>query len=545
MSEKIILGNLITLDDAVPHAEAAAIRDGIIVKVGTEQEVRSAVSEAAEVLDFKGQWVYPSFLEPHSHGTLAGQRAIGQADLTKVFPTDYEKYAQIIKQFIEEHPEKNLYVAAGWSEDGTPIDHSYLDAIISDKPLIMNTTGAHSCLLNQKAMDVFGINDASVEKYGTALVHVGSDGHPDGYVCEEPAIKLLASIPTTVEDIKEYLLNWQQTVLSKGMAAVADASVEMPAPLALEAYKQLADEGKLVVRHYAYLLCPDNCEDPAAVAETIAEKAKKYSSEYFKIIGIKVFLDGVIEAHTGWLLEDYVDQPGYHGLERFNDPEKMTKLIVEAEKRGLSVHAHSEGDGATHFMLNCIEKAQEITKNKDQRNVLAHLHLVSDEDIKKMADTHSIAAVPPLWTMYAPGIGDQEIAYIGQERFDNNYPIKSFVDSGAKIVFHSDYPISPNMDASMSVFMAITRGVGNFGPEIFEKTRHNVKECINSRQSLEALTGAVAYAWHEEDRMGSITPGKLANFAVADTDLLDGDIMTYPFAKILATIVDGNVVYMA
>lgn len=543
MMEKLILGNVITMDDSLPRADAIAVRDGIIVKVGTEAEARAAVSDAAEVIDYTGKWVYPGFLEPHTHGMLAGQRAVGQADLSKIIPADYEQYKQVIKEFIESHPGKDMYMAAGWNEDGTYLDHSYLDAILPDKPLIMNTAGGHSCLLNKKAMERFGFDDASVEKYGTALVHVDAEGHPDGYICEEPAIKLLGCLPSTLEDIKAYLLNWQEFALSHGFTGVADAGVELLSPLTIEAYKELADEGKLVVRHYGYLLAADNTADPAALAAEVAQKAEKYNSEYFKVVGIKAFLDGVIEAHTGWLLEDYNDQPGYRGVQRFNDPDKMVELLVSAQKHGLSVHVHSEGDGATHFMLDCIEKAQAITGDKDQRNVLAHLHVVDPEDIRRMGDTHSIPAVAPLWTPVVEGEIEQELAYIGQERSDDSYPIKSFVDCGAKIVFHSDYPITHSIDIPASVFMANTRAIPGTTGEEFEQSKRNTKESIGCKDSLLAVTQNVAYAWGEEDRMGTITPGKLANLTVVDNDLLDGDVMTFYGSEILATIVDGNVVY--
>lgn len=543
MSEKIILGNIITVDENMPKAEAVAVKDGIIVKAGNEAEARAAVSSSAEVLDYSGQWVYPGFMDAHTHGMFAGLRAVGQADLSHVYPVDYDKYAEIIKQFIKDNPQKEIYVAAGWTEDGTHVDYKYLDGICSDKPLIMNTTGGHSCLLNSKALEKFGFDDSSVEKFGTDLVHVGPDGHPNGYICEGPAIKLIGDLPNTLEDVKEYILGWQEMALSHGLTAVGDAGVELMSPLVNEAYKELQDEGKLLMRTYGYLMTVDHPENPTAESERIAKMAKELNGEYYKVVGIKAFLDGVIEAHTGWLLEDYSDQPGYRGVERFNNPDKMVELLVSAQKNGLSVHVHTDGDGSTRFMLDCIKKAQEITGDKDQRNVLAHLHLVSPEDIKKMADTCSIAAVAPLWTMAIAGVCDQEIAYIGQERFDNNYPIKSFVDAGATIVFHSDYPISQNYDIPLSIFMANTRGVTAFGLDKFEETRHNTKEGINCTDALKACTINVAYTWRQEDRLGSITPGKVANFAVVDADFIDGDIMQFPEAKIIATIVDGNVVY--
>lgn len=543
--EKIILGNIITMDEAKPRAEAVAIKNGFIVAVGSEDEVRKSVSESAEVMDYKGQFVYPGFLESHTHGMLAGQRSIGQASLTGIIPADYDKYAEIMKKFIEENPDKEVYVAAGWLEDGTEVDYTYLDGILKDKPLIMNTDGGHSSLLNSKAMEKYGINDEAVKKYGKDLVRVGKDGHPNGYICEEPAIQLLGKLPASLEEIKEYLLEWQNIALKYGITAAADAGVELLSPLALQAYKELQDEGKLVLRTSAFLLVDDNLADPAGKVNSVVKQAKELNGEYFKVVGLKAFLDGVIEAHTGWLIDDYSDEAGYHGIERFNDTEKMVKLITEAQKNKLSVHVHCIGDGAARFMLDCIEKAEKITGDKDQRNMMAHLQVVAGEEIKKMGETNTIAIVAPLWTPSFPGEVDQEIIYIGKERSDNTYPIKSFVDAGAKIAFHSDYPISPTINIPESIFYAETRGSLVLGREYFESTIRNKKEAISRQESLEAVTKNVAYAWHQEDKMGSIATGKLANFAVSDKDFLECDTFELHEAAIIATIVDGNVVYKA
>ena len=539
-NEKIILGNIITMDDSMPKAEAVAIRDGYIVSVGSEAEVRSTVSESATVLNYKGKSVYPGFMEPHAHGMLAGQRAIGQADLFQVGATDYKKYEKVIKKFIKDNPDAEVYVAAGWIEDGTPIDHTYLDNIIMDKPLIMNTDGGHSSLLNTKAMEVFGFDDEAVKEYGTDRIHVDENGHPNGYVCEEPAIDLLKKLPASLSDIKEYILEWQNIALSEGITTVGDAGVDLLSELAIQAYKELQDEGKLQIRTYGYLLAEDNLPDPAGKVQEAVKLSKELNGEYFKIIGFKAFLDGVTEAHTSWVLDDYSDTPGYKGVQRFNDKEKMVDLLVESQKNGLSLQVHSIGDGASRFMLDCIEESQKITGDNDQRNILSHLELVSPEDIQKMADTNSIAAVAPLWTPAFPSetyISD----YIGKDRYDNTYPIKSFFEKGAKVVFHSDYPISPDIDIPLASFVAQNRWTteNNYGRE----TTRNEKEAIDRKQSLEAVTTNVAYALHEENRMGSITPGKLANFTVLDKDFLECTAIDVSKAKVLATIIDGNVVY--
>lgn len=543
-AEKIIIGNIITMDEKTPTAEAVAVKDGVIVAVGNKDFVKKFVSDSAETLHYEGRYVYPGFMENHAHGMLAGQRAIGQANLLEIYPrVDYEEYKRIITTFIQKNPNKEVYVAAGWAEDGTPVDHTYLDGIESNKPLIMNTSGGHSCLLNKKAMEKYGIDDAAVTQWGTDRIHVGADGHPNGYVCEEPAIDILKKIPVTLSEIKDYLLKWQEIAFAQGITATGDAGIDMLSPLAFQAYKELQQSGKLKLRTYAYLVAEDNLSDPAGKALDVANKAKEANGKYFKIIGLKAFIDGVIEAHTAWLLDDYSDKSGYKGVARFNDTEKMKNLIVEAQNHGLSVHVHSEGDQGTQFMLNCIEQAQNITGNRDQRNAISHLHLVADSDIQRFADTNTIAVVPPQWVAAAPGLIEQEEAFIGQTRSDNTFPIKSFIDKGAKTVFHSDYPISPSIDAPETILMATTRGTSKLGWDKFEQTKRNTKEAITRQQSLEALTTNIAYAWHEENRLGSITAGKIANFTVMDTDFLTCGERELPDAKVMATIVDGDVVF--
>lgn len=544
MKQTLIIGNIITMDEKRPTAEAAVVKDGVFVYIGSIDEAKEIAGADANVLDYSGKYIYPGFLEAHCHGYLAGDRAIGQADLTQTLETNYAKYREIIKDFIERNPQREIYMAAGWIENDEKVTKEYLDEICPDKPLIMNTGGGHSMLLNSKALEWAGIDKEYAKRFSPDEVRVDENGEPDGYVCEGPVFEIMPKIPKTLEDAKDFLMAWQEIAFRTGYTAVADAGVELVDPGAKQAYYELEKEGKLKLRTFAYLMVPENPADPKAEIARVAKDRAKYSNEYFHVVGVKTFLDGVIEAHTGWQLDDYLDQPGYHGLERFNDHDKMVKLITEADKEGLSVHVHSIGNGATRFMLDCIEDAEKITGDMDQRNVLAHLNYVTDEDIKRMGATGSIPAVPPLWTAKIPGLTDIEIAYVGKELSENSYPIKSFYDVGANVVFHSDYPVSPMMDIKLSIYMAEKRSCpeGSLGIETFP---NNVKEAITREQSLRALTINVARAWRQEDRLGSIEFGKVANMTVYDCDFLNDDIEKVAQANIVATIVDGEEVFKA
>ena len=544
MKETIILGNIITMDEKRPFAKAALVKDGVFAYIGGAETAKQLAAPDAQVLDYGENYIYPGFLESHCHSYLAGDRSIGQANLAQVGLPDYAKYREIIKEYIKKNPQREFYMASGWVENDEHVTKAYLDEICADKILLMQTGGGHSMLLNSKALEWAGIDAAYAKRMGYDLVHVDESGEPDGYICEAPVFELYPKLPTTLENAKDYLLAWQDMAFANGYTAVADAGVEVTNSIATKAFYDLEQEGKLKLRTYAYLMCPDNPADPKAEVARIAADRAKYSGEYFHVIGVKTFLDGVTEAHTAWQNQDYLDQPGYHGNERFNDHDKMVELIAAADAEGLSVHVHSEGGGATHFMLGCIEDAEKITGDMDQRNVLAHLHFVTDEDIRRMAATGSVPAVPPLWTAEIPGFYDIEVSYVGKELAEKSYPIKSFFDAGAYPVFHSDYPVSPSFSIPHSIYMAETRALPkSFGIEA--ETQHNIKEAITREQSLRALTINVAYAWHQEHRLGSIEFGKIANMTVYDCDFLHDDIEKVAEAKLVATVVDGEEVYKA
>lgn len=538
--KKLILGNIITIDPSNPKAQAIVVNNGKIEYVGNKEEAIKLCGSEKEVLDYSNNYIYPGFIEPHCHGVFAGYRAVGQANLP-VDRIDYDEYSQIIKKYIEDYPNKQYYLIAGWNEDERELDHTFLDDIYNEKPVIMNSAGGHSCLLNTKAIELLKVNKDVVKEYGVERVHVDKDGNPTGYICEEAAVKLLKILAPNYEEAIEYALAWQDIALSKGYTACGDAGAELIYTDSPKVYADLEKQNKLKLRTYSYSLIQDNEENASKAVEEILEKKKQLDGEYFKTIGAKVFLDGVSEARTSWTVDDYDDEKGYTGVRRFNNEERMINLINECSKYNLPVHAHSEGDGATRFFLNCIKKSQETTHNLDQRNVVAHLHYVQKEDFENMAKTGSIAAVAPLWTAKFPGAYEKEVASFGQKRADSSYPIKSFIDAGATIVFHSDYPISPILDISRSIYKASLRAL----PEKElggMATQRGKEECISRIDSLKALTINGAYCLKQEKIMGSIEKNKLANFAVFDSNFLDDDLETIIKAKHIATIVDGNAV---
>lgn len=539
----LLLGDVVTMDPENPRAEAVVVEDGIITFVGSQEEARKMCNDKTIVKDYGKACIYPGFLESHAHGIGAAARSL-QANLSDVNAKDgavMDDFVQAMKKYIEENPGLPIYKGAGWTPKEKDPTAAMLDAICPDVPMLLNTEDGHSMWLNTAAMKQFGIDANAVKKYGTDCVRVDKDGNPTGYLSETPAIELMKKSSISKEEAKAGLLKWQEKAFGAGFTAVTDAALFIVTPHAAEAYQELCDEGKWKLRTYAVHTIEENVPDEKldSALNAILDLHNKYNGEYFKVTGTKVFMDGVIEAHTGWLEEEYSDQPGYFGLKRCPEVSRVAKIVAFNNKNGMLVHFHAIGDGATRVVLDGIAQAAKETDVKDGRNAVAHLQIVKPDEIRMFGEYNVIPVVAPLWTPKEPVLYEYTVQFIGKDRAESQYPIKSFIDAGCKVNFHSDYPVSPAMDAPKSLYTAVLRTRQDLGPE----RAHNLSEAITREQALEAMTTNVAYSWREENRMGSITPGKIANFVVYDVDFLKADMDAIWDAKLINTIVDGKVVY--
>ncbi|MCQ2530422.1 MAG: amidohydrolase [Lachnospiraceae bacterium] len=538
-AEKLILGNIITLEDDLPFASAMTVVDGRIQYIGDAETAKGFCSDATEIKDYGEGYIFPGFLEAHAHGMGAGKRALGGATLES--GNSYEDYQKLFKAYVDRTPGKAFYFGSGWSlKEGFPTK-KLLDDVCPDTPAAIQSIDGHSMIVNTKCMEVFDIDGDYAKACQPGEVETDEEGNPTGLLHETPAMGILGKIPESIEDLKAGILYWQNFAFSKGYTAATEAGTNLVSPLQNQAYKELAEEGKLKLRTYAYYSVNDNTDTPEADAEEAFHFAQANDSEYFRTVGLKVFIDGVIEAHTAWMLDGYNDMPDYHGVQRFNDKEKMVRLIKAASKYNMGVHTHSIGDGSTKFVLDCIEEAQKEIRGTDQRNVICHLQIVDEKDYQRFADTETTALVFPLFAPKLPGYFPQEVDYVGEEKAEHSYPIHSFLKAGVRTAFHTDYPVSQNVDIPLSIFTACERYSLKYGKE----SLRNPEERISQKDALLGLTKNVAYMWHQEDNLGSLAVGKIANACIYDVDLLGEKIEKVANAKLLFTLVDGEEVYKA
>jgi len=537
--ESIILGKIVTLDTDALYAEAMAVKNGRIVYIGDKEIAKKLGGKNTNIYDYGENIIYPGFWDCHTHGEMAGHRMGFQADLQ--FAKSMPEYIEIMKKYVKDNPGRDFYLGSGWDKYEEP-NAKMLDEICPDKPMILRSVCGHMLWTNTKAMQVCGYDAAKAKEYGPAMVHVDENGNPTGFFAELPVNQIVKAFPPTKEELKEGILLWQKFAFEHGMTSVVEAYADMY-DNAIDAYQELAEEGKLKLRTYAF---PVNIkklfESPEAVADEFEKQVKKYNNEYFKIRGFKLFMDGVVDAHTADLIEEYADKPGYHGMCQIEGKEELIKEAVKKiNAKGIPIHVHAIGDAAVKKVVDIIEESQFENDNFDLRNMISHLELVKPEDVKRMAKYKIIPVVAPLWVNKAPVFFEHEIEELGEDRAYNAFPIKSFEDAGATITFHTDYPITPRVDIPVEIYQAIKRGAPGQGA----KSVRNSDEGISVGRAILALTANAAFAVGQENNLGTLHIGKIANAVVYDKNFLECDVEEIPSAKLIATIIDGEPVYTA
>lgn len=534
-ADKLIIGNIVTLDARYPILEALTVKDGLVQYAGSLEMAKKLCDENTEVMDYGDNYVYPGFIEAHCHGALAGPRLAFFMDLSAGKSMD--DYLGMIKEYIQQHPDNEFYYGAGWAEKEYPPTAEMLDEICSDKVIALNSIDGHSYWFNTKGMEKFGINADAVKQWGTDIIRVKEDGTPTGYISEGPTNSItIQTLQLGKENMKKAMLVWQDFALAHGITAFYEAGANDDTILYV---KELIEEGKWKLRLYTGLLLDEHMDDYTEGARQAKALAEKYNNEYFQIIGVKIFMDGVVEAHTAWTIDEYCDMPGYTGVKRFKDFDKTVELYKECAKLGLNVHQHTVGDGAVKFALDCMEAAETETGIMNMRNALCHLQMLRKQDIKRLCDLNAVAVVAPLWMAREEEYYKQSVSYIGEKRTFYGYPLKSFIDNNGIIAFHSDFPVSSQMSFQRSLYMACTRNM----PGNDDFYQWNANEVISREDALAGVTTGPAYSVMQENHLGKLQIGYVANMVVYDTNFLSDPLEKVGKAELLATIIDGNVEY--
>jgi predicted amidohydrolase YtcJ len=540
-------GPVYTVDPARSWASAVAVRDGRIVVVGDDHDVRHLIGADTEVVDLAGRLLLPGFQDAHVHPVLAGT-TLRSCDLHHL--EDADSYVAAVAGYAAANPEREWITGGGWSMEafpgGTP-HRSLLDAVVPDRPVALPNRDGHGVWVNSRALEIAGITDATPDP-ADGRIERDAGGVATGMLQEGASELVTRHIPApTADEHYQGLLAGQAYLHSFGITGWQDAAVgsAFPPGDVYGAYLAAAENGTLTGRVRAA-----QWWDREGGLEQLAEfrsrrdraEAVRDGAGRFRAGSVKMMLDGVAENHTAAMLEPYLDgcgcSSGASGLD-FIDPEKLGGYVSELDAAGFQVHFHALGDRAVRTALDAVEEAIRRNGQRGNRHHLAHLQVVHPDDIARFRELGATANMQPLWACHEPQMDELTIPFLGERRSGWQYPFGSLHRAGAMLAAGSDWSVS-TPDVMLGAHVAVNRRATEedervLGPE----------ECLDLGTVLAAYTAGTARVNHLDADTGTVQTGKYADLVVLDRDPFAGPPMAIGDTRVLRTYVEGALVHAA
>jgi predicted amidohydrolase YtcJ len=531
-------GYIFTVDSSNSKAEVLAIKDGKFIFVGDAKGVRYYIGDKTKIIDLKGRLILPGFIDSHCH-PISSYRYFYELNLYGLKAK--EEIQDAIKNYLSSHPEAKYIKGRGWSNTDFPKtgpDKKIIDEIVKDIPVSFSSEDGHSKWVNSKTLDLAGINKETKNPAGGVIEQDPITGEPNGTLRENAADLVSDIFPVySIEELMKGLEAYQKMVLAYGITTAHDAYLDAGSN-ETEAYRNLESNKIIKMRFRASLyIDPEKGVDQI---QSLIDERNKNKGSLFQTNSAKIFIDGVVEGSTAYLKEPYNHLPDSHGELLWN-LDKLRNICSELDKNNFQIHVHSIGDAATSIILDAFESAELQNGKRDSRNSITHLQLVGQSDIKRFKELAVVALPQPYWFIKDDYYYNIQVPYLGQERADEEYPMKSFFDEGVVVASSSDYPVTIPCNPLIAIQYGITRSDSS-------KTDINdvlwPEERVTLTQMIRSFTINGAYANFLEKDTGSIEVGKQADMIVLEKNLFEIPINEIHKVKVLMTLFEGKEVFI-
>lgn len=531
----LINGSVYTVDKNRTWAQAVAIAEDQIIFVGSNEDVESYIGPGTFVTNLEGKMVLPGFVDAHAHPSLA-MDLVGNISLYSL--ESLEGYIREIAEHVNDHPEIKVYRGSGWTDTLFPSlgpTKEILDAIIPDRPIAIVSYDGHSMWVNSVTLERAQINQDTPDPEGGRIERDPETGQPSGTL-RETAFKLVESVipDYSLEERKKALLAYQEMAIRVGITMCHDAMLDTQS---IAAFNALAEENQLKMRFRGAITMEPGQGIKQQIEDVIEERSKN-THPFFQTHAAKIFVDGVVEGGTAYLLKPYEHKPEFYG-EPIWDPESLYDACIALDQEGLQIHFHVIGDAATRITLEALEKAKGTRGRLGSRHLATHLQLVEPEDIPRFKELDVIGVPQPFWFKIDDYYRELAVPYLGKERADRQYPMQSFIDQGVMMASASDFPVTIPFNPLIAIQTGISRTTSN-DPSVdvlWPEERSTLEEMIVS------YTYNGAFANFLENEIGSIEVGKQADIIVLDQNLFEIPTNEIARANVLLTLVDGKEVF--
>ncbi|UCC27054.1 MAG: amidohydrolase [Gemmatimonadales bacterium] len=540
----LVNGKVVTVDDAVPEAQGLAVRDGRVVAVGSSRDMRAWVGAATEVVDLDGRLAVPGLIEGHGHYLGLG-RAKMILDLTTT--TSFQDIVDMVAVAVAEADPGEWITGRGWHQekwtstpeanvDGVPY-HDALSAVSPDNPVSLTHASGHASFVNARALEEAGISASTQDPDGGTIVR-GPEGRATGLLRETAqglvgrAMSRAQSGRTDEEVEAEFRRQVQlagEEALANGITSFHDAGVGFGT---VDGFRRLADEGALPVRLYVMVRASNE-----QLREHLADyRMEGYGGGFLTVRSIKRSIDGALGSHGAWLLEPYDDLPTSTGLN--TDPvdglNETARIALEA---GYQVNIHAIGDRGNREVLDLYQRTWDAAgvDGSGMRWRIEHAQHLHPDDIGRFSEMGVIAAMQGV---HATSDGPWVEEKLGEWRAETGaYMWRDLWDSGVVIANGTDVPVEA-IDPLASYYSTVSRMTSTGEP-------FYPGQALTRLEALRSYTLNNAYAAFQEEELGSLAPGKLADITVLDRDILTVPVDEISRTEVVMTIVDGVIRYRA
>lgn len=525
----LLNGAVWTVNPDQPWAEALAIKGDKILDAGTSQEIKGMIGDSTQVIDLKGDFVLPGFIDSHTHFLDGG------FSLLSIRLRDAESREEFITRIADKanEIEKGVWILDGdWdhqSFDPPELPRKdWIDPVTLHKPVCVNRHDGHMVLVNSLALKLAGITKDTPSPAGGEILKDPETGEPTG-ILKDAAINLV--MKHTPEPSFKEKLKAAEVALKNAAEAGVTSIHDMAYAESFEVYQELLRLNKLTARLYVYI--------PITEVEIYAQLKLKtpFGNDLLKIGGLKGFVDGSLGSSTALFFDPYTDNPRKKGLlhsQMF--PEGiMEKRIIQADKAGLQVAIHAIGDRANNILLDIFERIIAQNEKRDRRWRIEHAQHLLPGDIERIANLDIIASVQPY---HAIDDGRWAERKIGRKRCQYTYAFKSILEKGAVLACGSDWTVAP-LDPIGGIYAAVTRRTldGKHPEGWFPEQKISLEEAIRGY----TINGA--YAEFSENLKGTVEKGKLADLVVLSRNIFKIPPEEIQKTEVKMTILNGKVIY--
>lgn len=460
-------------------------------------------------IDGEGHTVLPGLVDAHAH--VAGLGFLKTTlDLTGVASVDDAVTA--IRQYRKDKPHTRWVTGRGWNQVLWPVKEfptaGHIDAVVSDRPVWLRRIDGHAGWANSVALKRAGIDDDTPDPVGGKIIR-DDNGHATGVLVDKAMGLMQAHVPKPDKaEGRAAIRAAVDTLLSEGMTSVHDAGINV---MNAEIYMSMADDGDLGMRIYAMT------GGAGDVLDAIGKPIYAYGNDRLEISSVKLYSDGALGSRGAAMIEPYSDDPENRGLP-FWTQEELDAMVEKANSMGFQVGIHAIGDLGNRMSLNAFEKAQG-GKPSPLRNRIEHSQIVTLDDIPRFAELGIIASMQATHATSDKNMAEDRI---GPERILGGYAWRRMLDAGVALANGSDFPVELS-NPFHGLYAAVTRQGRDGEPE----GGWYADQSLTRAEALHSFTLAGAFAARQEDRLGSLEPGKWADFIV-----IDRNYFTVPAAEI-------------